>query len=54
MAIWPRPQVELEKTYNAAADHYDHPAVSFCDRYGAGLSARLKETLWTLQRYDKD
>jgi hypothetical protein len=25
--------VELEKTYNAAADHYDHPAVSFWDRF---------------------
>jgi hypothetical protein len=21
------PQVQLEKTYNAAADHYDHPAL---------------------------
>ena len=25
------PQVQLEKTYNAAADHYDHPALSFWD-----------------------
>ena len=22
------PQVQLEKTYNAAADHYDHPGVA--------------------------
>jgi ubiquinone/menaquinone biosynthesis C-methylase UbiE len=28
------PQVQLEKTYNAAADHYDHPALSFWDRFG--------------------
>jgi ubiquinone/menaquinone biosynthesis C-methylase UbiE len=28
------PQVRLEKTYNAAADHYDRPAVSFWDRFG--------------------
>jgi SAM-dependent methyltransferase len=41
MAISPRPQVELEKTYNAAADHYDHPAVSFWDRYGRRTVERL-------------
>src|SRR5215471_15027600 len=41
MAISPRPQVELEKTYNAAADHYDHPAVSFWDRYGRRTVGRL-------------
>jgi ubiquinone/menaquinone biosynthesis C-methylase UbiE len=41
MAISPRPQVELEKTYNAAADHYDHPAVSFWDRYGRRTVDRL-------------
>jgi hypothetical protein len=23
------PQVQLEKTYNAAADHYDHPGYRF-------------------------
>jgi ubiquinone/menaquinone biosynthesis C-methylase UbiE len=28
------PQVQLEKTYNAAADHYDHPSLSFWDRFG--------------------
>ena len=41
MAISSRPQVELEKTYNAAADHYDHPAVSFWDRYGRRTVERL-------------
>ena len=41
MAISPRPQVELEKTYNAAADHYGHPAVSFWDRYGRRTVDRL-------------
>jgi ubiquinone/menaquinone biosynthesis C-methylase UbiE len=41
MAISPRPQVELEKTYNAAADHYDHPPVSFWDRYGRRTVDRL-------------
>jgi ubiquinone/menaquinone biosynthesis C-methylase UbiE len=35
------PQVQLEKTYNAAADHYDHPAVSFWDRFGRRTVARL-------------
>ncbi|MGA8657459.1 MAG: methyltransferase domain-containing protein [Chthoniobacterales bacterium] len=34
MPISTRPQEELEKTYNAAADHYDHPPVSFWDRFG--------------------
>jgi SAM-dependent methyltransferase len=41
MAISTRPQVELEKTYNAAADHYDHPAVSFWDRFGRRTVDRL-------------
>jgi 2-polyprenyl-3-methyl-5-hydroxy-6-metoxy-1,4-benzoquinol methylase len=41
MPISPRPQVELEKTYNSAADHYDHPAVSFWDRYGRRTVDRL-------------
>jgi ubiquinone/menaquinone biosynthesis C-methylase UbiE len=41
MAISPRPQIELEKTYNAAADHYDHPAVSFWDRCGRRTVDRL-------------
>ena len=41
MGISPRPQIELEKTYNAAADHYDHPAVSFWDRYGRRTVDRL-------------
>jgi ubiquinone/menaquinone biosynthesis C-methylase UbiE len=41
MAISPRPQVELEKTYNAAADHYDQPPVSFWDRYGQRTVDRL-------------
>jgi SAM-dependent methyltransferase len=41
MAISPRPQVELEKTYSAAADHYGHPAVSFWDRYGRRTVDRL-------------
>ena len=34
MATLISPQVQLEKTYNAAADHYDHPALSFWDRFG--------------------
>ncbi|MGA8656338.1 MAG: hypothetical protein WB586_09325 [Chthoniobacterales bacterium] len=41
MAISTRPQAELEKTYNAAADHYDHPAVSFWERYGRRTVDRL-------------
>jgi ubiquinone/menaquinone biosynthesis C-methylase UbiE len=41
MSVSPRPQVELEKTYNAAADHYDRPAVSFWDRYGRRTVDRL-------------
>jgi ubiquinone/menaquinone biosynthesis C-methylase UbiE len=41
MTIPPRPQEELERTYNAAADHYDHPAVSFWDRYGRRTVDRL-------------
>jgi SAM-dependent methyltransferase len=44
MAVSPRPQVELEKTYNAAADHYDHPAVSFWDLYGRRTVDRLPLT----------
>jgi ubiquinone/menaquinone biosynthesis C-methylase UbiE len=35
------PQIELEKTYNAAADHYDHPAVSFWDRFGGRTVERM-------------
>jgi ubiquinone/menaquinone biosynthesis C-methylase UbiE len=38
------PQVQLEKTYNAAADHYDHPAVSFWDRFGRRTAERLPLT----------
>src|SRR6516162_655119 len=41
MAVSPRPHVELEKTYNSAADHYDQPAVSFWDRYGRRTVDRL-------------
>src|ERR1700726_2221238 len=35
------PQIQLEKTYNAAADHYDHPAVSFWDRFGRRTVERM-------------
>jgi 2-polyprenyl-3-methyl-5-hydroxy-6-metoxy-1,4-benzoquinol methylase len=35
------PQVQLENTYNAAADHYDHPALSFWDRFGRRTVERL-------------
>ena len=35
------PQVQLERTYNAAADHYDHPALSFWDRFGRRTVERL-------------
>ena len=35
------PQVQLEKTYNATADHYDHPALSFWDRFGRRTVERL-------------
>ena len=38
------PQIQLEKTYNAAADHYDHPAVSFWDRFGRRTIQRLPIT----------
>jgi ubiquinone/menaquinone biosynthesis C-methylase UbiE len=38
------PQVQLEKTYNAAADHYDHPALSFWDRFGRRTIERLPIT----------
>jgi SAM-dependent methyltransferase len=42
MASSIRPQAELEKTYNAAADHYDHPAVSFWDQFGRRTVDRLQ------------
>jgi ubiquinone/menaquinone biosynthesis C-methylase UbiE len=35
------PQIQLEKTYNAAADHYDCPALSFWDRFGRRTVDRL-------------
>ena len=35
------PKVQLEKTYNAAADHYDHPALSFWNRFGRRTIERL-------------
>ena len=35
------PQIQLEKTYNAAADHYDHPALSFWDRFGRRTVKRM-------------
>jgi ubiquinone/menaquinone biosynthesis C-methylase UbiE len=35
------PQVQLEKTYNAASDHYDHSALSFWDRFGKRTVERL-------------
>ncbi len=35
------PQIQLEKTYDAAADHYDHPALSFWDRFGRRTVERL-------------
>jgi ubiquinone/menaquinone biosynthesis C-methylase UbiE len=38
------PQIQLEKTYNAAADHYDHPALSFWDRFGRRTVERLPLT----------
>jgi ubiquinone/menaquinone biosynthesis C-methylase UbiE len=44
MATSISPQVQLEKTYNAAADHYDHPAVSFWDRFGRRTIERLAIT----------
>lgn len=44
MATSISPQVQLEKTYNAAADHYDHPAVSFWDRFGRRTIERLTIT----------
>jgi len=34
-------QVQPERTYNAAADHYDHPALSFWDRFGRRTVERL-------------
>jgi SAM-dependent methyltransferase len=37
----PRPQDELERTYNAAADSYDQPPLSFWDRYGRRTIDRL-------------
>ena len=44
MATSSSPQIQLEKTYNAAADHYDHPAVSFWDRFGRRTIERLTIT----------
>ena len=41
MATTISPQDQLEKTYNAAADHYDHPALSFWDRFGRRTVERL-------------
>ena len=41
MATTISPQDQLEKTYNAAADHYDHPALSFWDRFGMRTVERL-------------
>ena len=38
------PQIQLEKTYNAAADHYDHPALSFWDKFGRRTVERLPLT----------
>jgi ubiquinone/menaquinone biosynthesis C-methylase UbiE len=38
------PQVQLEKTYNAAADHYDRPALSFWDRFGQRTVDRMPLT----------
>jgi ubiquinone/menaquinone biosynthesis C-methylase UbiE len=35
------PQAQVEKTYNAAADHYDLPALSFWDRFGRRTIERL-------------
>jgi ubiquinone/menaquinone biosynthesis C-methylase UbiE len=35
------PQVQLEKTYNSAADHYGHSALSFWDRFGRRTVERL-------------
>jgi ubiquinone/menaquinone biosynthesis C-methylase UbiE len=35
------PQIQLEQTSNAAADHYDHPALSFWDRFGRRTVERL-------------
>jgi ubiquinone/menaquinone biosynthesis C-methylase UbiE len=36
-----RPQEALERTYDAAADHYDEPPLSFWDRYGRRTVNRL-------------
>jgi hypothetical protein len=45
------PQVQLEKTCNAAADHYCHPALSFRDRFGKRTVERLPLTLgWRSSR----
>ena len=41
MATTISPQDQLEKTYNAAADHYDHPALSFWNRFGRRTVERL-------------
>jgi hypothetical protein len=34
-------QIQLEQTCNAAADHYDHPALPFWDRFGRRTVERL-------------
>ncbi len=44
MATPVSPQIQLEKTYNAAADHYDHPPLSFWDRFGRRTIERLPIT----------
>jgi SAM-dependent methyltransferase len=36
-----RPKPDLEKTYNAASDHYDQPPLSFWDRFGQRTVDRL-------------
>jgi ubiquinone/menaquinone biosynthesis C-methylase UbiE len=35
------PQILLERTYNAAADHYDQPPLSFWDRFGRRTVERM-------------
>jgi ubiquinone/menaquinone biosynthesis C-methylase UbiE len=44
MATPDPPQVELEKTYNSAAEYYDHPALSFWDRFGQRTVERIPLT----------
>jgi ubiquinone/menaquinone biosynthesis C-methylase UbiE len=36
------PQTIAARTYNAAADHFDHEALSFWDRFGRGTIAQLQ------------